>query len=271
MPKRARDVVIGSDVAGPDASGAHAPAAGAPVASVPDERLARWRRDTPGAAALVHLNGAGAALPPRPVLDAITGHLTLETRLGGYEAADAVRDDVQATYDAVAALVGGASRNVALVEDATVAFAQALSAFDLRPGDRLVTTQADYPSNRLMYRSLAARLGVEVVRAAELPGGGVDPQSVRELARHPRARLVALTWVPTDSGRVRDAHAVGDACAELGVPYVVDACQSVGQMAVDVGRLRCDFLAAPARKFRRGPRGIGFLHVAFWRGVQVRR
>src|SRR5207244_7364745 len=145
---------------------------------------------------------------------------------------------------------------------ATVAFSQALSAFDFHPCDRIVTTRADYPSNQLMYLSLARRSGVEIVRADELPVGGVDPESVRQLAHDPRTRLVALSWVPTNSGLVQDARAVGEVCAELGVPYLVDACQTVGQMAIDVNALRCDFLAATGRKFLRGPRGIGFLYVS---------
>src|SRR5712692_6957653 len=113
-----------------------------------------------------------------------------------------------------------------------------------------------------MYLSLARRAGVEVVRADDLPAGGVDPESVRRLARDPRTRLVAVSWVPTNSGLVQDAAAVGEVCAELDVPYLVDACQTVGQMVVDVNALRCDYLAAAGRKFLRGPRGTGFLYVA---------
>jgi selenocysteine lyase/cysteine desulfurase len=158
--------------------------------------------------------------------------------------------------------VGAAARNVAIVENATVAFNQAISAFDFRPGDRIVTTRTDYPSNQILYLSLARRAGVEVVRADDLPEGGVDPESVRRLAGHPRARLVALSWVPTNSGLVQDARAVGAVCAELGVPYVIDACQAVGQLPVDVTALGCDFLGATGRKFLRGPRGIGFLYVS---------
>src|SRR6266566_1090330 len=224
--------------------------------------LDRWRRDTPGCRDRIHLNNAGAGLMPRPVLDALTDHLTREAAIGGYEAADEAEPRVRETYALVARLVGAAPRNIALVENATVAFSQALSAFDFRPGDRIVTTRTDYPSNQLMYLSLAQRAGVETVRADDLPEGGVDPESVRRLARDPRTRLVALSWVPTNSGLVQDARAVGGVCAELGVPYVVDACQTVGQMAVDVNALRCDFLAATGRKFLRGPRGIGFLYVS---------
>src|SRR5256886_2232072 len=224
--------------------------------------LDRWRRDTPGCRDRIHLNNAGAGLMPRPVLDALTDHLAREAAIGGYEAADEAEPRVRETYGLVADLVGAAARNIAFVENATVAFSQALSAFDFRPGDRIVTTRSDYPSNQLMYLSLAQRVGVETVRADDLPEGGVDPESVRRLARHPRTRLVALSWVPTNSGLVQDASSVGAVCAELGVPYLVDACQSVGQMAIDVNALKCDFLAATGRKFLRGPRGLGFLYVS---------
>jgi len=199
---------------------------------------------------------------PQPVLQAVTAHLEREAAIGGYEAEDEAEPKVRETYELLGRVVGAPARNMAIVENATVAFSQALSAFDFRPGDRIVTTRADYPSNQLTYLSLARRAGVETVRADDLPEGGVDPASVRQLARHPRTRLVALSWVPTNSGLVQDAAAVGDVCAELGVPYLIDACQAVGQLAVDAAALRCDFLAGTGRKFLRGPRGIGFLYVS---------
>ena len=222
----------------------------------------RWRRDTPGCRERIHLNNAGAALMPQPVLDALRRHLEREAAIGGYEAADEAESDLLETYELLGRLVGAASRNVAIVENATVAFNQAVSAFDFRPGDRIVTTRTDYPSNQLVYLSLAHRAGVETVRAADRAEGGVDPESVRLFASHPRTRLVALSWVPTNSGLVQDARAVGEVCAELGVPYLIDACQAVGQLAVDVNELQCDFLGGTARKFLRGPRGIGFLYVS---------
>src|SRR5947209_12593226 len=230
----------------------------APASAVLDA----WRHDTPGCRDRIHLNNAGAALMPRPVLDTLARHVQREGEIGGYEAAEEAAAAVRETYELVARLVGTAARNIAGVENATVAFSQALSAFDFHPGDRIVTTRADYPSNQLMYLSLACRCGVEIVRADDLPAGGVDPESVRRLAHDPRTRLVALSWVPTNSGLVQDAAAVGEVCAELGVPYLIDACQAVGQLAVDVAALRCDFLAGTGRKFLRGPRGIGFLYVS---------
>jgi len=227
-----------------------------------DERLAAWRRDTPGCAGRIHLNNAGAAFSPRPVIETVLGHLQREQEIGGYEAEDEAADRLLAGYAALASLLGCAPRNIAVVENATVAFFQALSAFDFAPGDRLVTTRNDYSSNQIMYRVLALRRGIEVVQAEDLPEGGVDPESVRRLAAHPRCRLVALSWIPTNSGLVQDAEAVGEVCEPLGVSYVVDACQAAGQLPVDPARLRCDYLGGTARKFLRGPRGIGFLYVS---------
>lgn len=222
-----------------------------------------WRADTIAARqGRIHLNNAGAALMPRPVVEAVLGHLRMEVEMGGYEAADAARDDIAAAYDAVAELIGARARNIAMVENATAAFAQALSAFDFAHGDVILTSRNDYISNQLMYLALAERRGVRVVRAQDLPEGGIDPDSVRVLIREHAPRLVALTWVPTNSGLVQPVEAIGAVCAEHEVPYLVDACQAVGQIPVDVGRLHCDFLSATARKFLRGPRGVGFLHVS---------
>jgi selenocysteine lyase/cysteine desulfurase len=227
-----------------------------------DERVLHWREDTPGAAGRVHLNNAGAALMPSRVCNAITSHLQLELLHGGYEAEDEAAESVHNAYAAVAALIGAAPANVAIVENATVAFYQALSCFDFQRGDVIVTTRNDYISNQLAYLSLARRCGVVVQRAEDLTAGGVDPDSVRDLLRNPKVRLLAVTWIPTNSGLIQPVEALGEIAAAAGVPYLIDACQAVGQLPIDVSKLRCDFLAATARKFLRGPRGIGFLYAA---------
>ncbi len=224
--------------------------------------LTRWRSDTPGCDGVAHLNNAGAAFVPRPVRDTILEHLTLEEELGGYEAADAQAEPIRQVYEDVGRLLGGQSRNIALVQNSTVAFAQAFGAFDLGPGDVIVTSRSDYASNQIMYLSLARRRGVQIVRAEDASEGGVDPESVRRLVAHRRPALVSLTWIPTNSGLVQPAEAVGRICREADVPYLIDGCQAVGQMPVDVARLNCDYFTAATRKFVRGPRGLGFLYVS---------
>jgi selenocysteine lyase/cysteine desulfurase len=227
-----------------------------------DAQVQKWRGDTPGCAHRVHLNNAGAGLTPRSVLDAMVGHLNREANFGAYESADDAATAVSDAYSSVAQILGAQPQNIAIVENSTVAFFQALSAFDFKPGDVIVTTRNDYISNQLAYLSLACRCGIEVRRAADLPSGGADPQSVRELLRDPRTRLLAVTWVPTNSGLMQPVEQIGEIAEAAGVPYLVDACQAVGQIPIDVARLRCDFLSATARKFLRGPRGIGFLYIS---------
>ena len=132
--------------------------------SAPAE-LDRWRSETPGCRDRIHLNNAGAALMPQVVLQALTTHLEREAAIGAYEAEDEAEPRVRETYELLGRVVGAAARNMAIVENATVAFSQAVSAFDFRPGDRIVTTRADYPSNQLTYLSLARRAG-EIGRAS---------------------------------------------------------------------------------------------------------
>ena len=227
-----------------------------------DQQLKQWRDATPGCANRIHLNNAGAGLTPRSVVETITAHLNREAQFGAYESADAAASAVEDTYAEVARLVGAHPRNIAIVENSTVAFFQALAVFDFRPGDVIVTTRNDYISNQLAYLSLSRRNGVEVRRAADAPAGGADPQSVKELLRDSRVRLLAVTWVPTNSGLMQPVEALGPIAEEAGVPYLIDGCQAIGEIPVDVGKLRCDFFSATARKFLRGPRGIGFLYVS---------
>ena len=231
-----------------------------PPADVP--ALARWRADTPGCERRVHLNNAGAAMVPRAVRLAADAYLDLEDELGGYEATEASAAAIQATSSALGQLLNTHPRNLALGQNSTTAFAQALGAFDFASGDVILTSRADYASNQIMYLSLARRLGVEIVRAPDLAEGGVDPDAVRTLVRRHRPTLVSMTWVPTNSGLVQAVPAIGEICRAEEIPYLVDACQAVGQLPVDVQAVGCDYLAGTARKFLRGPRGIGFLYVS---------
>ncbi len=229
---------------------------------IEDWQLQAWRSDTPGCGDVTHLNNAGASLMPKPVLSAMQEHLNREARLGGYEAEAAAKEQITATYAALADLLVAEPRNIALAPSATQAFLNAFAAVDWKAGDTLLTSTLDYTSQQILYLSVAQRLGVRVLMAPDLPEGGVDPAGVAEILRRERPRLVAMSWIPTHAGTVQDLPAVGALCRDADVPFLVDACQAVGQLPVDVEVLQCDYLSATARKFLRGPRGIGFLYVA---------
>jgi cysteine desulfurase / selenocysteine lyase len=246
------------------------------MAETGDIDLAAVRADTPGCnisedKRRVHFNNAGAALSPAPVIDAVAAHLQLEQEIGGYEAAQAAAAAEDAVYADVAALINARPEEIACVDNATRAWHLAFYSllYARRPPTRgalIFTCATEYGSSTLPIAQAARNAGAVVRVLAEEDDGSVD---VAALATQLHAAAeagapvlcVSLCWVGTNGGLVQPAAAVGAVCAAAGVPFLLDACQAVGQLAVDVRALRCDALSATGRKFLRGPRGIGFLYV----------
>jgi selenocysteine lyase/cysteine desulfurase len=220
----------------------------------------RLRAQTPGCAHRVHLNNAGAALMPTPVVNTVMTHLQLEATTGGYEAATAVQSRLQALYSSAARLIGARPEQIALMGSATEAWNAAFSALDWQPGDRLLTGRGEYVSNCLTMLQAARRRGVSVEVVPDDADGVIDVHRLAGMVDG-RVRLIALTHAPSNNGALNPARRVGEIARAAGVAFLLDACQSLGQMRVDVEELGCDFLAATGRKFLRGPRGTGFLYV----------
>ena len=225
-----------------------------------DWDIARLRTETAGCEQSVFFNNAGASLQPRAVVARVIEHLRLEEQIGGYEAADRVDGELEGLYGSVARLLHCAPEEIALQENATRAWEMAFYALRFVPGDRIVTAANEYASNYIAFLQVAQRTGAEICVVESDQAGEVDLEALRRLLDH-RVKLIALTHVPTNGGLVQPAAQVGEQARRAGIPFLLDATQSAGQMNLDVDALGCDMLCATGRKYLRGPRGTGFLYV----------
>lgn len=225
-----------------------------------DFDVARARRETRGCADLIHFNNAGASLPPIPVTEALHHYLREEEEQGGYEVMDRRAVELEHFYSAAARLLNCSIDEIAFTDSATRAWNAAFYAFNFQRGDRILASRAEYGSNLVALMHQATRLGVEICWVPDDSLGQLDIKALESLIDN-RVKLICLTQVPSGGGLVNPAADVGKVANAAGIPYLLDACQALGQMPVDVDRIGCDILCGTGRKFLRGPRGTGLLYV----------
>jgi cysteine desulfurase / selenocysteine lyase len=222
--------------------------------------LAKIREETPAVETLIHFNNAGSALMPQPVLNAVIEHLQLEAQIGGYEAAKQKQAAHERAYAAIAELIHAQSDEIALVENATRAWDMAFYSLKFNSGDKIITAQSEYSSNFIPFLQAKKNAGIDIVVIGDDAFGQLDVAAL-EAAIDERVKLIAITHIPSTGGLINPVEAVGAIARQHKIRYLLDACQSVGQVEVDVQKIGCDFLSVTGRKFLRAPRGTGFLYA----------
>lgn len=240
-----------------------------PINSVfSNNEITTFRNETNGCKNVIHLNNAGAGLMPNSVTQAQLDHIKLESEIGGYEASALMASEIQNFYIQCAKLFNCKPTNVAFTASATDSYTRALSSIPFNSGDVILTDNDDFVSNQIQFLSLQKRLGVKIVRIQNAIIGGVDLNDLEEKLKKYQPKLLAITHIPTNSGLVQPIDEIAEIYSNYikqnveRTWYILDACQSAGQMKLDVKKLRCDFLSITCRKFLRGPRGTGALYIS---------
>ncbi len=222
--------------------------------------IVRARKETIACEEIIHFNNAGASLMPIPVSDALHNYLKSEEYIGGYETEDKFSECLDKVYSSAAKLLHCSADEIAFVENATRAWDLAFYSFKFKPGDKILTTYAEYGSNVVAYLQQAKRFGVEVLFVPNDEFGQIDTQALSDLIDD-KVKLISTTHIPTGGGLVNPAAEIGKIANSAGIPFILDSCQSVGQIPIDVDMIGCDVLSITGRKYLRGPRGTGLLYV----------
>ena len=224
-----------------------------------DALLKKVRDETPGCAntqqsSTVHFNSAGSSLMPEQVVDTVTEWYSAEAATGGYELNSERADIINGVNASIARLINAADPSeIACAENATRAWDMAFYSMEFQPTDRILTSMAEYCSNYIAFLHVCEKTGAIVEPIPDAADGGVCVSSLRKIlslnaAADPTARgnvkLIAVTHVPTNGGLVNPIEEIGALATEFNIPYLVDACQSVGQLVVDVQKVQCDALSA---------------------------
>ena len=224
------------------------------------EEIAQIRAETRGTSHVTHFNNAGAALMPDLVTDAVIEYTKTEAIMGGYETAALYAPQINHVYQAIGQLINAGREEIAIVENATVAWQLAFHSCQFEAGDIILTAKSSYASNYISYLQLEKKKGVQIQVIPNDEHGQVDIAALESMISE-KVKLISVTHIPTNGGLINPVEAVGKIANQHNILYLVDACQSVGQVPIDVQAIGCDFLSATGRKYLRAPRGTGFLFV----------
>jgi len=225
-----------------------------------ENEIRQLRAATSGTAKKIHFNNAGASLPANVVVETVISYLNEEALAGGYETEAKYKAQLEHTYTLVARLINAEKEEIALVENASTAWILAFNGIDFKPGDVVLTTEMEYVTNLIGLLNAKKTLGIEIKVIPNDEHGNFALEAL-EAAISPKTKLIAVTQIPSTAGGMIPVVEIGRIARKYGILYLVDACQSAGQIPVDVKEIGCDMLAVTGRKYLRAPRGTGFLFV----------
>lgn len=225
-----------------------------------DQEILQFRTETKGTAERVHLNNAGASLPPDIVVQTMIDYLSEEATYGGYETEAKYHDQLENVYTLIARLINANVDEVAIAENASMAWGIAFNGIDFKKGDVVITSEMEYVTNLTGFLKVQKKFGVEVKVIPSDKKGNFSLQALEE-AITLQTKLIAVTEIASTSGCMIPIVEIGKLARRRNILYLVDACQSAGHVPIDVKEIGCDMLSVTGRKYLRAPRGTGFLYV----------
>lgn len=211
---------------------------------------------------MIHnLNNAGAGLMSSKTFDVITSHLQLEREIGAYKAAQVSRIQIEQFYIRTSNLINASSPDeIAFMDSASRGWNMALYGAKIQRGDHLITLSSEFGTNLITLVDRAHQVGAKVkVIQCDTEGNFSIDEVEKSLKKG--ASMIAISHAAAHGSIVNPVKEIGILAKRYGAIYIVDGCQAVGQIRVDVKSIQCDAYIATGRKWLCGPRGTGFLYV----------
>ncbi|WP_425054406.1 aminotransferase class V-fold PLP-dependent enzyme [Pseudomonas abyssi] len=226
----------------------------------------RWQAEFPQADGLCYLNHAAVAPWPKRAAEAVSAFASENLQQGAQDYPRWSRGERQLRDQLRTLLNAPHSDDIALVKNTSEALSFVAQGVDWQPGDQVIISNQEFPSNRLPWEALAGR-GVEVI-AVDL---GSEPEQALIDAMGPRTRLLSISSVQYGTGLRLDLQQLGTACRARGVLFCVDAIQTLGAQPFDVQQIDCDFAMADGHKWLLAPEGLGvfFCHARVRNQLQL--
>lgn len=205
---------------------------------------------------LRYLNHAAVAPWPRRATEAVAAFAQQNMTLGARDYPQWLAVETRLRARLTRMLNAPTSADIALVKNTSEALSFVAFGLDWKPGDQIVISDEEFPSNRVVWEALEPK-GVEVIQVSLK---GDDPEGALLAACGPKVRLMAISAVQYASGLRLDLRRLGEGCEERGVLLCIDAIQQLGAMPFDVQQYRCAFAMADGHKWLLGPEGLGVFY-----------
>lgn len=206
----------------------------------------------------IHLNHAGVAPWPRRAVAAVMRFAEESHACGVTTYEGWLRTEANLRQSLCRLIQGAAPEDIALLKNTSEGLSVVAHGLSWRAGDNIVTTDQEFPSNRIVWQSLAAQ-GVELRQAAL--DGVTPPEELLFRCVDQRTRLIAVSSVQFGTGLRMDLERIGEYCRRHGILFCVDAIQSLGALEFDLEAIQADFVAADGHKWMLGPEGVALFYV----------
>ncbi len=209
----------------------------------------------------MYLNNAGASITSETTHNIIVEHLQLERQVGAYQAATLSESKIQDFYVQAALSINAPSpNNIAFVDSASRGWNLVIEGLPINKGDKILTLSSEFGTNLInLYKKTSICKAELIIHNCDFDGT-LDLNKIEDFLKS-GVKTIVLSHAIAHGSIVNPVYEIGILASKYGAIYIVDGCQSLGNIPVDVQRMKCDAFITTGRKWLRGPRGTGFIYI----------